>query len=115
MVRETLIFILITDRLRFRLWVTFVDVNNAKNFHKSGKENYVADALSRQNIQKKSEDLHVLEEKAFSDIAIVHSELYLTYTIEANDKPVNYFNNIIVLPEANFPQNRKLIIFTEKN
>lgn len=37
------------------------------------------------------------------------------YTIEANDKPVNYFKNLIVLQEANFPQTRKLIIFTEKN
>lgn len=67
MVRETLIFILIlvADRNpndKIKRWMTFVDVN------------YVAYALSRQNIQKKSEDLHVLEEKAYSYIATVHTQ-----------------------------------------
>ncbi|GBP98456.1 Retrovirus-related Pol polyprotein from transposon gypsy [Eumeta japonica] len=93
---------------KIKRWKSFVDEHNAKIFHKPGKENYVADALSRQNI-------HALEEEeVLSDIATVHSEVSFTYTIEATDKPLNCFRNQIVLEEASFAHKRNFILFTEK-
>jgi len=70
-------------------WKAFIVEHNDQILCKPGKENYVADALSRQHI-------HSLEEDAQSDIATIHSELYLTYTIEKTDKPVNCFRNQII-------------------
>lgn len=68
---------------------------------------YVADALSRQNS-------NALEEQIQSDLATLHSEVSLTYTIEATDKPLNCFRNQIVLEEANSNRKQNFILFTEK-
>lgn len=111
---------------KIKRWMAFVDEHNAKIFHKPGKENYVADALSRHNIHTlevkshdisdnfPSQNLNALEEEAFSDIATVHSEISLTHTIASTDKPINCFRNQIVLQEARFPRKRNFIIFSEK-
>jgi len=75
---------------KIKRWKAFINEHNAQIFYKPGKENYVADALSRQHI-------HSLEEDAQSDIATIRSELSLTYTIEKTDKPVNCFRNQIII------------------
>jgi len=67
----------------------------------------VADALSRQNV-------NVLEDCPNSDIATIHSEESLTYTIETTEKPVNCFRNQIVIEESNAPSVRSTILFREK-
>lgn len=111
---------------KIKRWMAFVDEHNAKIFHKPGKENYVADALSRHNIHALnaepqcaanplcSQDCHTLEEEPYSDMATVHSEISLTHTIESTEKPVNCFKNQIVLHEANYSAHRNFIIFSEK-
>uniref|UniRef100_A0A0A1WWW7 RNA-directed DNA polymerase n=1 Tax=Zeugodacus cucurbitae TaxID=28588 RepID=A0A0A1WWW7_ZEUCU len=58
---------------KIKRWKAFIDEHNAKIHYKPGKENSVADALSRQNI-------NALESELKSDAATVHSELSLTYT-----------------------------------
>ena len=58
-------------------------------------ENYVADALSRQNI-------HLLEEEANADV-------------ETIEKPVNCFRNQIILEAGSFPSRQDFIAFAKKN
>ncbi|KAH8415435.1 hypothetical protein KR222_001502, partial [Zaprionus bogoriensis] len=70
-------------------------------------ENFVADALSRQNV-------NALQDAHQSDAATIHSELSLTYTVETTDKPINCFRNQIILEEALFPLKRNLILFGRK-
>ncbi|KAH8318248.1 hypothetical protein KR059_000693, partial [Drosophila kikkawai] len=89
---------------KIKRWKAFIDEHGAKIFYKPGKENYVADALSRQAI-------HVLENDPQSDIATVHSEISLTYTIETIDKPVNCFRNQIVIEEGSADSTQTFIIF----
>jgi len=77
-------------------------------FYKPGRENLVADALSRQQ-------LNTLDElNADSCAATVHSELSLTYTIESTEKPLNCFQNQIVIEEARVPSKRNFILFGDK-
>jgi len=88
-------------------WKSFIDEHNAQIFYKPGKENFVADALSRQNF-------HALEEDTSSDLATIHSELSLTYTIESTDKPVNCSRNQIIIEENAVPSTRTIIMFGQK-
>ncbi|KAH8398930.1 hypothetical protein KR222_005069, partial [Zaprionus bogoriensis] len=70
-------------------------------------ENFVADALSRQNV-------NALQDEFQSDVATIHSEASLTHTIETTEKPLNCFRNQIILEEAQFPLKRNLILFGSK-
>lgn len=92
---------------KIKRWKAFIDEHNANIFYKPGKENQVADALSRQHI-------NVLEDEPQSDAATAHSEDSLTYTIESIDKPVNCFRNQIIIEEATFPSTRNFILFGNK-
>lgn len=92
---------------KIKRWKAFIDEHNAQIFYKPGKENYVADALSRHHI-------HTLEEDAQSDIATIHSELSLTYTIEKTDKPINCFRNQIIIEESVTASVRTVIMFGKK-
>ncbi|KAH8361236.1 hypothetical protein KR200_002768, partial [Drosophila serrata] len=85
-------------------WKAFIGENNGKVFYTPGKQNLVADALSRQ-------PLNNLEAEAQSDAATVHSELSLSYTIETTDKPLNCVKNQIILEEADQPLRRDFIVF----
>jgi len=89
---------------KIKRWKAFIDENNGKVFYTPGKQNLVADALSRQHLNN-------LEVEAQSDAATVHSELSLSYTIETTDKPLNCFRNQIILEEANKPLRRDFIVF----
>jgi len=80
---------------KIKRWKAYIDDHNAKIHYKPGKDNHVADALSRQNI-------NALQNEPQSDAATIHSELSLTYTVETTDQPVNCFRNQIVIEEARF-------------
>ncbi|KAH8340342.1 hypothetical protein KR074_002460 [Drosophila pseudoananassae] len=89
---------------KIKRWKAFIDENNGKVFYTPGKQNLVADALSRQ-------PLNYSEAEAQSDAATVHSELSLSYTIETTDKPLNCFRNQIILEETGQPLRRDFIVF----
>ncbi|KAH8394152.1 hypothetical protein KR215_011592, partial [Drosophila sulfurigaster] len=72
-----------------------------------GKDNHVADALSRQNI-------NVLRSEPQSDVATIHSEESLTFTIQTIDQPINGFRNQMVLEEARYALHQKIIMFGSK-
>jgi len=93
---------------KIKRWKARIDESGAKIFYKPGKDNLVADALSRQQLNV------VEEEEAFSSAATIHSELSLTYTIETTDKPLNCFQNQITLEEARFPLKRSFVLFGNK-
>lgn len=67
----------------------------------------MADALSRQSV-------FALEEDASSDLATIHSEESLTYTIDSSDKPINCFRNQIILEENAVTSARTIIMFGQK-
>jgi serine/threonine-protein phosphatase PP1 catalytic subunit len=68
----------------------------------------VADALSRQQLNALD------EQEPESCAATIHSELSLTHTIESTDKPLNCFQNQIVLEEARLPSKQTFILFRNK-
>lgn len=92
---------------KIKRWKYFLDEHNANIFYKPGKQNLVADALSRQYI-------NAIDQEIQSDAATVHSEESLTYTIDSTDKPLNCFRNQIVLEESIVPRKRTFVLFTEK-
>lgn len=92
---------------KIKRWKAFIDEHNAKINYKPGKENFVADALSRQSI-------NALQNEPQSDAATIHSEESLTYTIESAEKPINCFRNQIILESAAFPLERMLVLFNSK-
>lgn len=65
---------------------SFVEENGAKLFYKLGKENFVADALSRQHI-------YAMQTERQSDAATIDSELSLTYMVEYTDSPLTCYGN----------------------
>lgn len=72
---------------KIKRWKAFTDECNAKLIYKPGKENVVADALSRQHI-------NALDNMS---VETIHSEESSTNTIERTDKPVNCFRNQILV------------------
>lgn len=89
---------------KIKRWKAFIDECNAKLIYKPGKENVVADALSRQHI-------NALDN---ASVETIHSEESSTNTIERTDKPVNCFRNQILVEEGTEPQKRTFIIFGKK-
>lgn len=94
---------------KIKRWKSLVESFNAKIFYKPGKENHVADALSRQHMNMVEVGM-----EPSSDCATIHSEESLTYTIETVDKPVNCFRNQIVLQECESPSKQTFILFGSK-
>jgi len=93
---------------KIKKWKARIDEFNARLFYKPGEDNLVADALSRQQ-------LNVLEqEEPESCAATIHSEMSLTLTIDSTDKPLNCFQNQIILEEARFPSKDTFILFGNK-
>jgi len=94
---------------KIKRWKARIDEFNARLFYKPGKENLVADALSRQQ-------LNVLEqEEPESCAATIHSEMSLTHTIESTGKPLTCFQNQIILEEARFQSKNTFILFGNKS
>ncbi|KAH8303058.1 hypothetical protein KR018_002103, partial [Drosophila ironensis] len=93
---------------KIKRWKARIDESGAKMFYKPGKENLVADALSRRQ-------LNVVEaEEAYSCEATIHSEVSLTHTIETTEKPLNCFQNQITLEEARSSSKRSFVLFGNK-
>jgi len=93
---------------KIKRWKARIDESGAKIFYKPGKDNLVADALSRQQLNV------VEEEEAYSCAATIHSEMSLAHTIETTDKSLNCFQNQINLEEARFPSKRTFVLFGNK-
>jgi len=93
---------------KIKRWKARIDESGAKNLYKPGKDNLVANALSRQQLNV------VEEEEAYSCAATIHSEMSLTHTIETTDKPLNWFQNQINLEKARFPSKRTFVLFGNK-
>lgn len=89
---------------KIKRWKAFIDEFNAKLIYKPGKENIVADALSRQY-------LNTIDD---ASVETIHSEESSTNTIERTEKPVNCFRNQILIEEGVEPQRRTFIIFGKK-
>lgn len=92
---------------KIKRWKAFVDEHNAKIFYKPGKENVVADALSRQQLNNLSQDNE-------SNQGTVHSEQSLTYTIASTDNPVNCYKNQIIIVKSEDCYIKTMIIFGKK-
>ena len=85
-----------------------IDEHNAKVYYKPGKENHVADGLSRQQVNNISEEND-------SDNATIHSEQSLTYTIARINNPVISYRNQLIIEEAEQCSSRILIVFGKKS
>jgi len=92
---------------KIKRWKAFIEEHNAKLHYKPGKENLVADALSRQ-------ELNALQDEPHSDIATIHSEASLTYTIQTSENPLNCYRNQVILEESRYMLHRRLILFGKK-
>ena len=68
-----------------KIWRSFIEEFSPKFFYKPGKENVVADGLSRQYINQLSENS--------DDDQTIHSEFSSTYVIRSIKFPVNQFKN----------------------
>lgn len=90
---------------KIKRWRSFIDEYNVKLFYKPGKDNVVADALSRQCINAIDN---------FSDSATVHSEESISFVIRRTDTPLNCYRNQIIIEENDEPSTRTFIIFQSK-
>ena len=84
-----------------------IDEHNAKVYYKPGKENHVADALSRQQINNFSDEID-------PDHVTIHSVQSLTYIIARINNPVNCYRNQLIIEEAEHCFLRILIVFDKK-
>lgn len=81
---------------KLKRWRAFVEEFSPVFHYKPGKENFVADALSRQY-------LNTLQEPGNSNASTVHSEVSFTETIRCVKNPLNCFRNQLIVskgPEA---------------
>lgn len=90
---------------KLKRWMAYVEGHNAKISFKPGKENLVADALSRQTV-------NALDNVSTS--ATIHSEESLTNVIRRTETPLNCYKNQIVLEESDAPSKRTIILFRSK-
>lgn len=90
---------------KIKRWKSFIEEHNVNIFYKPGRENLVADALSRQFINAIDN---------YSSAATVHSEESLSYTITTTDKPLNCYQNQIVIEEGNVATIKTLILYRSK-
>jgi len=77
---------------KIKRWKARIDESGARIFYKPAME----------------------EQEAESCIATIHSELSLTHTIDSTDKPLNCFQNQLVLEEARSPSKRSFILLGNK-
>ena len=86
-------------------WKSYIDEFNATISYKPGKENVVADALSRQCV-------NLLDN--VSTAATQHSEESLTNVIRRTETPLNCYRNQIVIEQGGGSSCRTFIIFQNR-
>lgn len=74
---------------KLKRWKSFIEEFSPKFFYKPGKENVVADALSRQFINNISDSL-----------STIHSQISSSDNIKTLNYPVNQFKNQIMISES---------------
>ena len=90
---------------KIRRWRAFIDDYAPIFFYKPGRENKVADALSRQFV-------HALDQNISLDTyATCHSEISSSEFIKSIKAPVNQFKNQIILTESDNPGKTTKILF----
>lgn len=90
---------------KIKRWMAFIEEHNAKIVYKPGKDNLVADALSRHVI-------YALDHE--STAATIHSEASLTNIIRRTETPINCYNNQIIIEESDDVSVRTFILFKNK-
>lgn len=87
---------------KMRRWHAFIEEFSPKFFYKPGKDNVVADALSRQYINNNVEE---------SDNETAHSELSLSKTIKTVKFPANQYKNQLIISKGDYCSKSGKIIF----
>lgn len=90
---------------KLKRWKAFIDEHNAKIVYKPGKDNYVADALSRQAI-------NALDNESTS--ATIHSEISLSNVVRRTETPLNCYKNQIVIEESDEVSTKTFILFKNR-
>lgn len=86
---------------KMKRWRAFIEEFSPKFFYKPGRENVVADALSRQYINQISDD----------DSQTAHSEISSTNVVKSIKFPVNQFKNQILISKGDRFSGRRKILF----
>lgn len=90
---------------KIKRWMAFIEEQNAKISYKPGKDNIVADALSRHTV-------NALDN--ISTAATGHSEESLSYVIRRTDTPLNCYKNQIILEKSDALHKKTIILFQKK-
>lgn len=86
---------------KMKRWRAFIEEFSPKFFYKPGRENIVADALSRQYVNQISDD----------DSQTAHSEISSTNVIKSIKYPVNQFKNQFLISKGNSVTGNRKILF----
>lgn len=93
---------------KIKRWKAFIEEYSPTLFYKPGRDNVVADALSRQFLNMATDST------SLDSIQACASEISLTEVIPTVENPVNCFKNQIILVQENFAKKEVKIIFRDR-
>lgn len=93
---------------KIKRWKAFIEEYSPSFFYKPGRDNVVADALSRQFLNM------VTDLESSASIQACASEISLTEVIPSVENPVNSFKNQIILIKENFVKKETKVIFRDR-